>query len=165
MNMTTNHLIQTICDEFSSRRIERFTLSDLAKLSGTSRGSIYYHFSSMDQLYKEILEQVILKEITDGCKTSDELFVRSVTYVMNNQNLCLNLYYQTVMLVNDEHRIKALNGLLMKYDIADQSHQMYMIASFIYTFKNWFDNNLNLDKQQIIDELLNYNQKFKQLSY
>lgn len=165
MNLTMNHLIQTICKEFSSHRIERFTLSDLAKLSGTSRGSIYYHFSSIDQLYKEVLENIILKEITDGCESSDELFVRSVTYIMENQNLCLNLYYQTAMLVKDEHRTKVLNELLMKYDIADQSHQMYMIASFIYTFKHWFDSNLKLDKQQIIDELLNYNQRFKQLSY
>jgi len=165
MHLTMNHLIQTTCKEFSSRRIERFTLSDLAKLSGTSRGSIYYHFSSMEQLYKKVLESIILKEITDGCETSDELFIRSVTYVTNNQNLCLNLYYQTTMLVKDEHRSKVLNELLMKYDVDDQSSQIYMMASFLYTFKNWFDNNLKSDKQQIINELLSYNQIIKQPLY
>ena len=162
MNLTIDHLIQTTCNELSSRRIERFTLSDLSKLAGTSRSSIYYHFGSIEYLYKAILEQIILENITEGCTSSDELFVRFVTYVSENRNLCLNLYFQTNMMVKNEHRIKALNKLLMKYDNNDHSDKTYMIASFLYTLKNWFDNNLNQDKQYIIDELLAYNRFMKQ---
>lgn len=90
MNLTVDHLIQTTYKEFSNHRIERFTLTDLSGISKIHRNSIYYHFNDIAHLYRVIFERVILKEITENCKTTDELLKRTVKYIDKHRIFCLN---------------------------------------------------------------------------
>lgn len=165
MNLTAKHLIDTAYKEFSSHRIEQFTIMDLSRKSKVSRGSIYYHFECIDCLYKAILDQIIEK-VTDGCNSSDDLLIGIVNYIAENKNLCLNLYYQNVITVRDGDIIKELNKLILKYDKIDSSKKTergYLIGVFLVIIRNWLDDNLSTDKDIIIKDLLNYNRLLKSI--
>ncbi|WP_057881276.1 TetR/AcrR family transcriptional regulator [Companilactobacillus kimchiensis] len=161
MNLTVNHLIQTVFKEFSKHRVERFTMKDLAQIADISRSSIYRYFDCIDYVYKEVFERLILKEITQDCQSSDELIERFVNYVHDNETFCLNLYYRTALMLRTEHIIKVLNELIFKYDQKDHSDKWYMIGGFICTLEDWFNGNLKRDKQLVINDLLSYNSVIK----
>ncbi|AKP02284.1 hypothetical protein ABB44_00745 [Companilactobacillus farciminis] len=103
MSLTKQHLIETIYQEFSSRRIEKFTLVELSQKATVCRSTIYNNFGSLEYVYKDLIEKVILKEITRDCQSYEELIKNLVTYIYDNKMLCLNLYRQTVPFINQEH--------------------------------------------------------------
>lgn len=163
MNLTAKHLIDTAYNEFSGHKVKRFTIMDLSRKSNVSRGTIYYHFECIDYLYKAILDK-ILEEVTKDCHSSDELLTRIVDYVDENKNLCLNLYYQSLITTRNEDLIKGLNQLILKYDKADPSAQAErgrLIGGFLVILRDWLDDNLSVSKDIIITRLLSYNQFLK----
>ena len=102
-NKSPRKRYETIYQEFSSRRIEKFTLVELSQKATVCRSTIYNNFGSLEYVYKDLIEKVILKEITRDCQSYEELIKNLVTYIYDNKMLCLNLYRQTVPFINQEH--------------------------------------------------------------
>lgn len=60
MNRTVDHLIHTMFEELSVNRVRRFTVTDLTKASNVTRGTIYYYFDSIEDIYMATFEKKIL---------------------------------------------------------------------------------------------------------
>ena len=95
MSLTKKHLIETTYREFSSRRIDKFTLVELAQKATVSRSTIYNNFGGLEFVYKDLVEKIILEEITRDCRSYEEWIKNLVAYIYDNKLLCLNLYRQT----------------------------------------------------------------------
>lgn len=156
MNLTVQHVLQTIYKEFSNRRVEQFTLADLSRLSKVSRNAIYYNFECLDYVYKAAYEQMILNNIIEESKTMEEFFTKLVDYIADNKNFCLSLYKCTALIVSNKQILAALNKILMHYGEKDYSDREHMIISFIYIIKTWLDGGLCGDKQKVINDLTSY---------
>lgn len=156
MNLTKQQVLQAIYKEFSSRKVERFTLSDLSRISDVSRNSIYYNFECLDYVYKAAYEQMILTETIENSKTIEDFFTNLITCMAKNKNFCLSLYHCTSMIVDDKQLLTALNKILMYYGERDYSNKEYLIMSFIYIIKAWLDKGLRGDEQKIIMNLKAY---------
>ena len=52
--VTKQNILNSAKRLFSRRGYERTSLSDVAKYAGVTRGAIYWHFSSKEDLLKEI---------------------------------------------------------------------------------------------------------------
>lgn len=157
MNLTVDHLIQTTYKEFSNHRIERFTLTDLSRISKIHRNSIYYHFNDIAHLYRVIFERVILKEITENCKTTDELLKRTVKYIDKHRIFCLNMYNHGALNADFTNIVVFLDEVIFKYREKNSSKRGSLIGGFLVILNCWFDNDLRDDSQKICNDLLEYN--------
>lgn len=73
---TKRNILSSAKRLFSIRGYERTSLSDIAKYSGVTRGAIYWHFESKEDLLIELLdslsrEQFAEKDLVDACSESE----------------------------------------------------------------------------------------------
>lgn len=159
MSLTKKHLIETTYREFSSRRIDKFTLVELAQKATVSRSTIYNNFGSLEYVYKDLIEKIILKEITRGCQSYEELIKNLVTYIYDNKMLCLNLYRQTIPFINQEHVhrqiIEDFSKILIQYNQEKEVSNVAMDA-LILMLKKQFDNNLRTNQIEMTEILVKY---------
>lgn len=143
MNKILNHLLQTMYEELTSRRIEQFDLTDLSRLSGIAEDTISHQFGNMEILYQQLFEKVILKRVGRACNTIYDFILSFISEAYNNQNLFLNLYYLTMMM---NRRNYLINAFKKQFEIYDQRDHYEVIADFIYALTQWFDDNLNSEQ-------------------
>ncbi|KRK91564.1 TetR/AcrR family transcriptional regulator [Companilactobacillus futsaii] len=159
MSLTKQHLIETIYQEFSSRRIKKFTLVELSQKATVSRSTIYNNFGSLEYVYKDLIEKVILKEITRDCQSYEELINNLVAYIYNNKMLCLNLYRQTVPFIDQEHIYRQImedfSQILIQYNHEKVISKVAMEA-FILMLRKQFDNNLKANQIEMTEILVKY---------
>ena len=60
---TRKNILECAKRLFSKRGYERTSLSDIAKYSGVSRGAIYWHFESKEDLLVNLVEYVDMPKI------------------------------------------------------------------------------------------------------
>lgn len=159
MSLTKQHLIDTIYNEFSSRRIERFTLVELAQKATVSRSTIYNNFGGLEYVYKELAEKIFIEEIICDCRSHDELIKNLVAYIYDNKTLCLNLYHQTMPFINQEHVHRQITNnfikALVKYN-QDKVISEVAIDAFFLVVKKQFENNLRHSQDEMTDSLIKY---------
>lgn len=163
MNLIKKHLIEVAYQELSEHRVEKFTLTKLAKLADVSRNTIYNNFVCLDYIYKGILEEIIVKEISEGCNSSDELLINIVEYISKHRVLCMNLYYHTMVILKVSDIIRFINNWFSSYDENQLSENKYMSGCFIIILRDWFDSDLKADDKAIVAELLDYNKILKRV--
>lgn len=159
MSLTKKHLIETIYQEFSSRRIEKFTLVELSQKATVCRSTIYNNFGGLEYVYKDLIEKIILKEITRDCQSYEELIKNLVTYIYDNKMLCLNLYHQIVPFINQEHVhrqiVEDFGKVLIQYN-QEKVISKVALDAFILMLKKQFDNNLRTNQIEMIEILVKY---------
>lgn len=154
MNLTVNHLTQTVFNEFSRRKINKFSIKELSRTANLSRSTIYYYFEDINQVYKEVFYNIVLKEITDGCTSTDDFIKRTVNYIEEHKNFCLNLYYLTSLWRNHQHAINLLSEILPEIEGYEESNNYNAITSYICTIDDWFKEDLSRSKEVILGDLL-----------
>lgn len=159
MNVTVDHIIHTTCQELSSQHVEKFRLNDLVKCAGLSKNTIYYYFDSLEDIYKEIFEKIILESIMHKSTTFNETVENFVTFIANNKVLCLNLYNLTLPLADKwQYLDKILNQNLPKYHIRNVSTNFHIVTGLTNILQRWFEENLQTEVGTIIFEVQTYNQ-------
>lgn len=157
MKQTATLLIQTVYKELSKGRVDNFTIVELAKCAGVNRGTIYYNFETIENIYQEVFEKIILKEITTNSNSFEDLIKNFIEYVNNNKIFCLNLYYQTAFTLRHANVIDLLNDLLVKYtDEQEAIVKTELITGYIGIIEGWFNTELLIDSYIIQKQLLKY---------
>lgn len=159
MSLTKKHLIETTYREFSSRRIDKFTLVELAQKATVSRSTIYNNFGGLEFVYKDLVEKIILEEITRDCRSYEEWIKNLVAYIYDNKLLCLNLYRQTMPFINQEHvhrRIMENFGKILVQYNQEKMISKVALDAFILMLKKQFDNNLKTNRLEMTEALVKY---------
>lgn len=151
MNLTVDHLTQTVYQEFSKRKINKFTMIELARIAQLSRSTIYYYFEDMNQIYKSVFNNIVLADITRNCQSSDDFLERTINYIALHKTFCLNLYYKTALVRSNQHAINLLDEQLSRFDQGSNNYNA--IAIYICTIDDWFKDDLARDKSQILNDL------------
>lgn len=157
MTHTVNRLIQTVYNEFSTRILEGFSVSKLAKLAGVNRGTVYNNIGSIEDVYRVVFEKMILEEVIEECDSFEEIIISFVDYVINNKTFCLNMYYQTAFILRHQNVIDLLEGLLKQYaENADVIVRTNLLSAYVSIVESWFKRDLPGDGHDIKLQLLHY---------
>ncbi|MQS76822.1 TetR/AcrR family transcriptional regulator [Companilactobacillus halodurans] len=156
MRLASKHLIQTVYQELSAKRIKRFTLTSLSKSSGVSRGTIYYYFDCIDDVYKEVFNQIILQEVLQNSQSFEDLISEFISFISENKTFCLNLYYLTRDLNRKNYLIKIFNEQLSEYKNEITLPNHFIVGGFIHVLTMWFESNLELETRLVIEQLQTY---------
>lgn len=158
MRTTVDHIIQTVYQELSSQRVEKFRMADLIMKSKVSKNTIYYYFDDLEDVYKESFERLILQKITHEATTFDEMVLNLVTFIANHKIFCLNFYELTSATKNrGRYFEQILNEHLPKYNIKNVSTNLHLAAGIANILRRWFEDNLKTDLAVIIKEVRQYN--------
>jgi len=65
MHDTRNHIIQVASRLFLQRNYEGVSILDITQAVGMTKGALYHHFASKEQLFEEVARQLILSYRTD----------------------------------------------------------------------------------------------------
>jgi len=162
MNVTVDHLIQIIHRELSSHRIERFTMTDLIRLSKVTRGTVYNYFESIDDLYIAAFQRLIMDKATEDSDSFEDFIYELVTNISENKTFSLNFYRLTKMMHKRGFLINNLNKQLLRFNMKQDNDRIYVVSGFCFILINWFDADLRNDKDTIIEELNYYSQMIKE---
>jgi len=158
MNVTVDHLIQTIHKELSSRQVERFTMTDLIKVSNVTRSTVYYYFESIDDLYMATFQELIMNRAIQESTSFEDFIFKFVSNIADNKLFCLNFYRLTKMIHRRNFLISNLNKQLLRFELITTDGPIHIIGGFCFIIIDWFDNNLEVDREVIIEELYLYKQ-------
>ncbi|WP_042346738.1 TetR/AcrR family transcriptional regulator [Bacillus massiliigorillae] len=123
--LTTKLKIAKIAEElFSQKGYAATSMEDITTASGSSKGSIYYHFKSKEKLFMFIVETAANEwkeewaKIEVNCKTNTEkLYAISEHYVKDFQNPIFSAMeeYGNSQVVNEEATAELLNIIRNQY--------------------------------------------------
>ena len=148
-------LLKKCSDLFAGKGYGSLTMRQIAKEIGVSTGTLYHYFSSKEELFiqliEEITEQDILRansEINDGLETVEEKVFALGQFIVQNeklfcrQNLLLINFFQQTEL-EQEALVEAIKRSFQRYreeimkflgiaNLAIANHVSCLIDGFIY---------------------------------
>ncbi len=166
MNVIKNRVIQTVCNTLTTPRFERFTIYELSSKSDIDILTIYTEIGFMEDVYKTVFEEIILKNVTENSKTFEDIINNFINYVSNNKIFCLNLYKETEEKIVFQKIIKLLNDLIINYcEDTDSKDRLYLIVGYIRIFQQWSTERYYILSAEVIEEirknlLLNHKEVF-----
>lgn len=114
MNRTVDHLIHTMFEELSVNRVRRFTVTDLTKASNVTRGTIYYYFDSIEDIYMATFEKKILNVAIKESDDFNKFIGKFVLYISENKTFSLNFYRLAELNIRRKFLINIFNSQLLK---------------------------------------------------
>ena len=89
-----NLIINAAMDLFSQKDFHKIGMRDIAKRAGISAAAIYRYFPSRDDVFVEalvrhmkVVEELFEKNVAQGRTTLEELAMRSVDYLLENESV------------------------------------------------------------------------------
>jgi len=154
LNDTKNCVIQTVCNILSAPGFERFTVYDLSNESKLDMLTIYTEIGFMEDVYKAVFEEVILKKVTENSETFEDVINNFINYVSENKTFCLNLYKQTEEVIRFKKVIELLNDLILDYcENTDSKERLYLIVGYIRIFQQWSTERYYILSNEVIEEI------------
>ena len=147
-------MIQTVCNILSTPGFERFTVYDLSNESKLDMLTIYTEIGFMEDVYKAVFEEVILKKVTENSETFEDVINNFINYVSENKTFCLNLYKQTEEVIRFKKVIELLNDLILDYcENTDSKERLYLIVGYIRIFQQWSTERYYILSNEVIEEI------------
>jgi len=147
-------VIQTVCNILSTPGFERFTVYDLSNESKLDMLTIYTEIGFMEDVYKAVFEEVILKKVTENSETFEDVINNFINYVSENKTFCLNLYKQTEEVIRFKKVIELLNDLILDYcENTDSKERLYLIVGYIRIFQQWSTERYYILSNEVIEEI------------
>jgi len=147
-------VIQTVCNILSAPGFERFTVYDLSNESKLDMLTIYTEIGFMEDVYKAVFEEVILKKVTENSETFEDVINNFINYVSENKTFCLNLYKQTEEVIRFKKVIELLNDLILDYcENTDSKERLYLIVGYIRIFQQWSTERYYILSNEVIEEI------------
>lgn len=154
LNDTKNCVIQTVCNILSTPVFERFTVYDLSSKSKLDILTIYTEIGFMEDVYKTVFDEVILKNVTENSETFEDVINNFINYVSENKTFCLNLYKQTEEVIRFKKVIELLNDLILNYcENTDSKERLSLIVGYIRIFQQWSTERYYILSNEVIEEI------------
>lgn len=161
MNRTVDHLIHTMFEELSVNRVRRFTITDLTKASNVTRGTIYYYFDSIEDIYMATFEKKILNVAIKESDDFNKFIGKFVLYISENKTFSLNFYRLAELNIRRKFLINIFNSQLLKYNFKINPDNIYLVSGLCFIIINWLDNGLEMKTEFIIQEVNHYLEFFQ----
>ncbi|CAJ1185875.1 hypothetical protein FD33_GL000275 [Companilactobacillus paralimentarius DSM 13238 = JCM 10415] len=161
MNRTVDHLIHTMFEELSVNRVRRFTVTDLTKASNVTRGTIYYYFDSIEDIYMATFEKKILNVAIKESDDFNKFIGKFVLYISENKTFSLNFYRLAELNIRRKFLINIFNSQLLKYNFKINPDNIYLVSGLCFIIINWLDNGLEMKTEFIIQEVNHYLEFFQ----
>ncbi|MFC6323009.1 TetR family transcriptional regulator [Companilactobacillus baiquanensis] len=154
MKKTVKYLLEVLEDQLSQKLISKYTMTDLIRSSGVKRGTIYYHFEDLNDVFDVYLETLITDRINVG--SVDDQVKELINFISSKRILCLNLYRLVKTQKRRAYFLEVLNRSFQQYDLCNKEQGSYLVGGFLFILIEWFDNDLRESEQVILKKLLNY---------
>lgn len=161
MNLTIDSLVNSIYKELSTRRVNRFTMTDLMKASSVSRGTIYYYFNNIEDIYTAAFEKNILNRVIEESDSFTSFINKFISYIYENKTFSLNFYHLTEIKIRKEFLIEIFNNQLLRFKININPKNLYVVSGFCFIIINCFDHDLELEQGLINKEIELYSQMLR----
>ncbi|WP_099974474.1 TetR/AcrR family transcriptional regulator [Lactobacillus terrae] len=152
MNLTREYLLDIVEKELSDNLRDKFTITELVNISDLSRSTVYYHFESLEEVYKSLFNERILPNIIVKNLSLRPIVEGLIDYIVNNKKICLNVYRLTSDMNRRDYIISLVNQAFYKYELGEDkinSHRRYLIGGFVFILYSWFEDNLSTDSVDI----------------
>lgn len=153
MKHTAKYLLEVLEDQLSQKKVDKFTMADLIRSSGVKRGTIYYHFSDLNDVYDTYIENLLSKQTMNSL---DEQINELVNFIYSEKTLCLNLYKLTWTKLRRTHLLNILNKSFQQYGLCNEEQGSYLVGGFLFILVDWFDNDLRDSNEEVSRKLLSY---------
>jgi len=139
MEKSVNAVIQAVYEEFSTLRVERFTIEELSDKSQIDKATIFAKIGTMEEVYKAVFKEMILKKVIKHSKTFEDLINNFVDYVSKNESFSLNMYFQSKTIIGCREAIELIDKLVIHYcGELKPSVRAYLIAGYINVIRIWY---------------------------
>lgn len=124
-------LLESACNIFTRFGFEKATMSDIAKEARKGKSSLYYYFSSKEEIFEEVVDleagrlKVALTEAVEGKLEVKEKMIAYFTVRMQRFNELVNLY--AAMRHDYLSKLDFIETLRAKYD----QEEMMRIQAFL----------------------------------
>lgn len=161
MNRTVDHLIHTMFEELSVNRVRKFTITDLTKASKVTRGTIYYYFDSIEDIYMATFEKKILNAAIKESDDFNKFIGKFILYISENKTFSLNFYRLAELSIRKKFLINIFNSQLLKYNFKINPDNIYLVSGLCFIVINWLDNSLEMETDLVIQEVNHYLEFFQ----
>ncbi|GEO47813.1 TetR/AcrR family transcriptional regulator [Companilactobacillus kimchii] len=161
MNRTVDHLIHTMFEELSVNRVRKFTITDLTKASKVTRGTIYYYFDSIEDIYMATFEKKILNVAIKESDDFNKFIGKFILYISENKTFSLNFYRLAELSIRKKFLINIFNSQLLKYNFKINPDNIYLVSGLCFIVINWLDNSLEMETDLVIQEVNHYLEFFQ----
>lgn len=113
MNDTRNHILNVSSKLFLQKSFKEVTMKEIVEQTGMSKGAFYHHFKSKEQLFMEVINNLISSMNIDYSKLSkDSLYEFYHDYIDNLNNAVSSLMkngnkVETALEKTEERKVKA----------------------------------------------------------
>lgn len=161
VNLTVNHLISTMFEELSASRVRKFTITDLTRASNVTRGTIYYYFDCIEDIYLAAFDKKILNMAVQESDTFNKFVSNLIVCISENKTFSLNLYKLAELSIRRKILIDIFNNQLLEYNFKINPDNIYLVSGLCFIVINWLDNNLEMETELIIQETSFYLEFFQ----
>lgn len=126
---TKNHIKQTAAILFAEKGFKHVTMKDICEISGLSRGGLYRHYDSTEQIFTEIVETFL--KIQDDVFNKDIKSGKSASVILNN----IFLKYQQEMLDSKSSLSLAIYEYYSDKSFDDSENPLS--KQYIASFNSW----------------------------
>lgn len=126
---TKNHIKQTAAILFAEKGFKHVTMKDICEISGLSRGGLYRHYDSTEQIFTEIVETFL--KIQDDVFNKDIESGKSASVILNN----IFLKYQQEMLDSKSSLSLAIYEYYSDKSFDDSENPLF--KQYIASFNSW----------------------------
>ncbi|MGR3741554.1 TetR/AcrR family transcriptional regulator [Companilactobacillus sp. DQM5] len=91
---TQKYILEVLSRELSKENVERITVKKLSQIANVSRSTLYFQFSSLNEIYSHLINKKIFDEALKK-ECCSELIDNLIEGFENNKNICKNLFLFT----------------------------------------------------------------------
>ena len=148
-------------EELSVNRVRKFTITDLTKASKVTRGTIYYYFDSIEDIYMATFEKKILNVAIKESDDFNKFIGKFILYISENKTFSLNFYRLAELSIRKKFLINIFNNQLLKYNFKINPDNIYLVSGLCFIVINWLDNSLEMETDLVIQEVNHYLEFFQ----
>lgn len=148
-------------EELSVNRVRKFTITDLTKASKVTRGTIYYYFNSIEDIYMATFEKKILNMAIKESDDFNEFVSKFILYISKNKTFSLNFYRLAELSIRKKFLINIFNSQLLECNFKINPDNIYLVSGLCFIIINWLDNGLEMKTELVIQEVNHYLEFFQ----
>lgn len=154
MNKTANYLLEVLGNQLSKKLVYKYTMTDLIRSSGVKRGTIYYHFDDLNDVFDSYIETLLAKRLV--MESMDEQVYELVDFISTEKILCLNLYHLMKTKIRRTYFLNLLKKSFQQFELCNEEQGSYLVGGFLFILMDWLDDGLKEPKEVILVKLFNY---------
>ncbi|HIV98369.1 MAG TPA: TetR/AcrR family transcriptional regulator [Candidatus Ornithospirochaeta avicola] len=164
IRLTKSKLKKTLLDLLCRMNMEDVTISTLCREAGVNRNTFYSHYSSVDEIFKEVLSeftQSISESLTESLEKGiitglEDLLLNILSLIEKNRSMCILIFSDT-----SKSFLKNVLSALLPYTKSVWQEQLPLnseYAQIVYTYisggaisviEEWVKSNFAIKKEEV----------------